>query len=180
MRLDIYHIWNKYTGRYQPIKIWTERRIKETGSLSGQYDFMPVGDNIERYSFNTSISALMICLNNFYELECISKDVFRDYLLLLKPFALKTVKNIWINLFDDSLEKARFPEYNQYFLKEDNIQYPVMINGKTRTQIEIDINATEENIKNIVLNNDVVCKWIDNKEIKKFIVVKGKAVSIVI
>lgn len=138
-----------------------------------------VGDNIERYSFNTAISSLMICLNNFYELECISKNVFRDYLLLLKPFAPKTVKNIWINLFDDSLEEARFPEYNQYFLKKNSIQYPVMINGKTRAQIEIDINTTEENIKYIVLNNEVVRKWVGNKKITKFIIVKDKIVSIV-
>ena len=140
-----------------------------------------VDENIENYSFNTAISSMMICLNDLSDLDIISKDVFKNYLLLLKPFAQKTAKNIWNQIFKDiNIDTLKFPEYNEEYLTEDTIQYPVMINGKTRVQIIINKNASEDEIKNIVFNNDIVRKWIDNKEIKKFIIVNGKIISIVI
>ena len=140
-----------------------------------------VDENIENYSFNTAISSMMICLNDLSEFANISKEVFKNFLLILKPFAPKTVKNIWNQIFKDiDIDTLKFPEYNEEYLKEDNIQYPVMINGKTRVQIIVNKNASEDEIKNIVFNNDIVRKWIDNKEIKKFIIVNGKIISIVI
>ena len=140
-----------------------------------------VDEYIENYSFNTAISSMMICLNDLTELDHISKDVFKDFLLILKPFAPNTVKNIWNQTFKDiDIDTLKFPEYNEEYLKEDNIQYPVMINGKTRAQIFVNKNASEDEIKNIVFNNEIVRKWVDNKEIKKFIIVNGKIISIVI
>ena len=140
-----------------------------------------VDEYIENYSFNTAISSMMICLNDLTELDHISKDVFKDFLLILKPFAPNTVKNIWNQTFKDiDIDTLKFPEYNEEYLKEDNIQYPVMINGKTRVQIIVNKNASEDEIKNIVFNNEIVRKWVDNKEIKKFIIVNGKIISIVI
>ena len=140
-----------------------------------------VDENIENYSFNTAISFMMICLNDLSELENISKDVYKDFLLVLKPFAPKTVKNIWSNLYKNvDIDALNFPQFNEKYLQENTIQYPVMINGKTRAQIIVNKNASEDEIKNNVFNNDIVRKWIDNKEIKKFIIVNGKIISIVI
>ena len=124
---------------------------------------------------------MMICLNDLSELENISKDVYKDFLLVLKPFAPKTVKNIWSNLYKNvDIDALNFPQFNEKYLQENTIQYPVMINGKTRAQIIVNKNASEDEIKNNVFNNDIVRKWIDNKEIKKFIIVNGKIISIVI
>ena len=124
---------------------------------------------------------MMICLNDLSELENISKDVYKDFLLVLKPFAPKTVKNIWSNLYKNvDIDTLNFPQFNEKYLQENTIQYPVMINGKTRAQIIVNKNASEDEIKNNVFNNDIVRKWIDNKEIKKFIIVDGKIISIVI
>ena len=124
---------------------------------------------------------MMICLNSLSNLKNISKDTFKDFLLVLNPFAPKTVRNIWNTLFKNvDIDNLKFPEYNEEYLIEDTIQYPVMINGKTRVQIVINKNASEDEIKNIVFNNDNVRKWIDNKEIKKFIIVNCKIISIVI
>ena len=153
-----------------------------------------VSGNIENFSFNTAISSMMICLNSLSDLKNISKDTFKDFLLVLNPFAPKTVKNIWDNVFKENIIKKtlnfifkrgenndfKFPEYNEKYLIEDTIQYPIMINGTTRTQVVINKKASEEKIKNIVLNDVVVKKWILNKEIKKFIIVKDKIISIVI
>ncbi len=136
--------------------------------------------NIENYSFNTAISSMMICLNELLELENVSKSVFKDYLLLLKPFAPKTVKIIWSNVLQDNLDEMKFPHYNEEYIEEETIQYPVMINGKTRCKIIINKNTTDKEIKYIVLNNDTVKKWINNSEVKKFIIVNGKVISIVV
>ena len=121
----------------------------------------------------------MICLNSLSDL--ISKDTFKDFLLVLNPFAPKTVRNIWNTLFKNvDIDSLNFPQFDEKYLKENTIQYPVMINGKTRAQIFVNKNAFEDEIKNIVFNNDIVRKWIDNKGIKKFIIVKDKIISIVI
>ena len=128
-----------------------------------------VGENIENFSFNTAISSMMICLNSLSDLKNISKDTFKDFLSVLNPFAPKT-----------DIDSLNFPQFDEKYLKENTIQYPVMINGKTRAQIIVNKNASEDEIKNIVFNNDIVRKWIDNKEIKKIIIVNCKIISIVI
>ena len=123
----------------------------------------------------------MICLNSLSELKNISKDTFKDFLSVLNPFAPKTVRNIWNTLFKNvDIDSLNFPQFDEKYLKENTIQYPVMINGKTRAQIIVNKNASEDEIKNIVFNNDIVRKWIDNKEIKKIIIVNCKIISIVI
>ena len=123
----------------------------------------------------------MICLNSLSELKNISKDTFKDFLSVLNPFAPKTVRNIWNTLFKNvDIDYLNFPQFDEKYLKENTIQYPVMINGKTRAQIIVNKNASEDEIKNIVFNNDIVRKWIDNKEIKKIIIVNCKIISIVI
>ena len=153
-----------------------------------------VGENIENFSFNTAISSMMICLNSLSDLKNISKDTFKDFLLVLNPFAPKTVRNLWNIVFKENIIKKtlnlifkmgknndfKFPEFNEKYLEEDTMQYPIMINGTTRTQVVINKKASEEKIKNIVLNDVVVKKWILNKEIKKFIIVKDKIISIVL
>jgi len=162
-----------------------------------------VGTSLENFSFNTAISSLMICLNELSGIDTVSKDTLKKYLLLIKPFAPKTVKKLWgemfknkfwtsiltkkfwFNLFtkgfsqDDDIDVMAFPVANEEFLKEDTVQYPVMINGKVRAQIVVDKNITDEQLKDIVLKNDVVVKWVDGVKIKNFIIVKEKIVSIV-
>ena len=162
-----------------------------------------VGTSLENFSFNTAISSLMICLNELSVTDNISKDVFKKYLLLIKPFAPKTAKKLWgemfknkfwtsiltkkfwFNLFtkgfsqDDDIDVMAFPVANEEFLKEDTVQYPVMINGKVRAQIVVDKNITDEQLKDIVFKNDVVVKWVNGVKIKNFIIVKEKIVSIV-
>ena len=101
--------------------------------------------------------------------------------MVLNPFAPKTVKNIWSNLYKNvDIDTLNFPQFNEKYLQENTIQYPVMINGKTRAQIFVNKNASEDEIKDIVLNDVVVKKWILNKEIKKIIIVNCKIISIVI
>ena len=124
---------------------------------------------------------MMICLNDFYVLGDISKKVFKDYLLLLKPFAPDTVSNIWKKLFkDENLSTLPFPAYDEVYLQEDIYNYPVMINGKTRAIVPIKKHCNIEEIKNIILDNDIVKKWMQNGELKNIIILKEKVISIVI
>ena len=94
-------------------------------------------------------------------------------------------KKFWFNLFtkgffqDEDIDVMSFPVANEEFLKEDTVQYPVMINGKVRAQIVVNKNITDEQLKDIVFKNDVVVKWVNGVKIKNFIIVKEKIVSIV-
>ena len=137
-----------------------------------------VGTSLENFSFNTAISSLMICLNELSGMDTISKDTLKKYLLLIKLFAPKTAKKLWDSQ-DDDIDVMAFPVANEEFLKEDTVQYPVMINGKVRAQIVVNKNITDEQLKDIVLKNDVVVKWVNGVKIKNFIIVKEKIVSIV-
>ncbi len=140
-----------------------------------------VEDDIENYLFNTAISSMMICLNGLCDLEYISLDVFKSYLLLLKSFATQTVKNIWPKLFKvEDLDEMKFPEYDSKYLIEDTVEYPVMINGRIRAKINISKESSDDKIKDIVLCNEIVKRWLDARNIKKFLIIRDKIVSIVV
>ena len=140
-----------------------------------------VSENIENYSFNTAISSMMICLNDLFEFNNVSRSTFKDYLLLLYPFAPKTVKNVWGQLFkEEDLETMKFPECEEEYLIEKTIQYPIMINGRVRTTIDISKSISDDGIKDIVFENDIVRKWIKGQNIRKFLIIRDKIVSIVI
>jgi leucyl-tRNA synthetase len=80
----------------------------------------------------------------------------------------------------ESIHIANWPKYNATLLVENSFNYPISINGKTRAQIEFELTATEDEIKQAVLNHDLVIKWMEGKPLKKFILVKGRIVNVVV
>lgn len=140
-----------------------------------------IQDDIERFSFNTSISAFMICVNELNSLKCNNKAVLEDVLKLLAPFAPHISEELWSACGNnESITKASFPEFNESFVAEDTHQYPVSFNGKMRFKLELSLSLSKDEIEQEVLNNEQAQKWIDGKTPKKVIIVPKKIINIVV
>ena len=140
-----------------------------------------IEEDTERFSFNTAVSAYMVCVNELGELKCHKREVLEPLLVLLTPFAPHITEELWHLLGHEStILNADFPKLETKYLVETTKEYPISVNGKMRTQIVLDLAATQPQVEEIVLANPVVQKWLDGKAPKKIIFVKGKMVNIVI
>jgi leucyl-tRNA synthetase len=140
-----------------------------------------VTEDIESMSFNTSVSAFMVATNELGTLKCRKQEILEPILILLAPFAPHIAEELWHQLGNkESIHIANWPTYNATLLVENSFNYPISINGKTRAQIEFELTATEAEIKQTVLNHELVIKWMEGKPLKKFILVKGRIVNVVV
>jgi len=140
-----------------------------------------IEEDTERFSFNTAVSAFMVCVNELQDLKCHKKEVLEPLLILLVPYAPHVAEELWHLLgHTDTILDAQFPTFEQQYLVESTKTYPVSINGKMRTQIEMELEATEEQVQQMVLSNEVVQKWMEGKPLKKLIFVRGKMVNVVV
>jgi leucyl-tRNA synthetase len=140
-----------------------------------------IEEDTERFSFNTAVSAFMVCVNELQDLKCHKREVLEPLLVLLVPYAPHVAEELWHLVgHTDTVLDAAFPTFDPQYLVESTKDYPVSINGKMRTQIQMDLAATEDQVQEIVLSNEVVQKWIEGKPIKKLIFVRGKMVNVVV
>ncbi len=137
--------------------------------------------DIEHFSFNTAVSAFMICVNELSAMKCNKREVIKPLIILLAPFAPHFSEEIWQALGEQgSVCDAAWPELNEDFLVEDQVTYAVSFNGKTRFMLEISAEADREKVQAIVLAHENSQKWLEGKTPKKIIVVPGKIVNIVV
>ena len=140
-----------------------------------------VTEDIESMSFNTSVSAFMVATNELGTLKCRKREILEPILILLAPFAPHIAEELWHQLGNnESIHIANWPQYDASFLVENSFNYPISINGKTRAQMEFELTASEYEIKQAVLNHEMVIKWMEGKPLKKFILVKGRIVNVVV
>ncbi len=140
-----------------------------------------VGSDIENFSFNTSVSAFMICVNELTSLKCRKKAVLKELVILLAPFTPHLSEELWRLLgFEPSVCDAPWPVYNAEFTKESTINYAISFNGKMRFNMEFSAEAQREEIEKAVLAAEQSAKWMEGKTPKKIIVVPNKLVNIVI
>ncbi|MEN9599411.1 MAG: hypothetical protein RL596_1730, partial [Bacteroidota bacterium] len=140
-----------------------------------------IEEDTERYSFNTAVSTFMICVNELSDLKCHKKSILEQVLIMLTPYAPHIAEELWHLLGNEGLIlDAQFPVYNATYTTESSKEYPVSINGKVRTNINIGLDLSAEEIQAIVLQHEVIQKWVEGKELKKFIFVKGKMINVVI
>lgn len=140
-----------------------------------------VTEDIESMSFNTSVSAFMVATNELGTLKCRKQEILEPILILLAPFAPHIAEELWHQLGNkESIHIVNWPQYDASFLVENSFNYPISINGKTRAQIEFDLTASEDEIKQAVLNHELVVKWMEGKSLKKFILVQGRIVNVVV
>ncbi|MDE6352765.1 MAG: leucine--tRNA ligase, partial [Muribaculaceae bacterium] len=140
-----------------------------------------VGNDIENFSYNTSVSAFMIALNELTQQKCTSKSVWESFLIVLAPFAPHISEELWHVLGNKgSIFDAAWPQYNEEYLKESTVKMAVSFNGKARFTIEVPADMSKEDVEKVALSDEAAAKWIDGKAVKKVIVVPGKIVNVVV
>ena len=138
-----------------------------------------VREDIENFSFNTSVAAFMICLNELG--ECRKRAVLEPLVALLAPFAPHIAEELWERLgHATSVCDAPYPVCDERYLAEQSFEYPVMINGKLRFKQEYELTMSPDEITADVVVRPAAQKWLDGKAPKKVIVVKGKIINIVL
>jgi len=140
-----------------------------------------VEHDIENLSFNTSVSEFMICVNALTQLKCHKKGILEKLVVVLSPFAPHVSEELWHALGNTgSVVFAEYPEFNASFIKEDEYEYPIMVNGKMRTKIKFALDKNPKDIELEVLEDKVIQKWLEGKSPKKVIVVPKKIVNVVV
>lgn len=139
-----------------------------------------VQTDIENFSFNTSVSAFMIAVNDLYELNCSKRAILEPMVILISPFAPHIAEELWSKLgHKSSVAFASFPEYNQKFTIENTFEYPVSFNGKLRFKLELERSLTPAEIESIVREDVNTIKFLAGGSVKKIIVVPGKIINVV-
>lgn len=140
-----------------------------------------VTQDVEQFSFNTSVAAFMICINELQGLKTASREVLQPLLILLAPFAPHIAEELWHTIGEETtIIAAQWPEYDEKLLVEDSFKYPVSFNGKTRFTIELPREASQDEIREAVLSADEAQKWLEGKTPKKVIIVPGRIINIVL
>lgn len=140
-----------------------------------------IGYDIEHFSFNTSVSAFMICVNELTSLKCNNRAILTDFLICLAPFAPHIAEELWSAMGNsETIFDAEWPLFNEEYLKEDTFKYAISFNGKVRYTLEFAADATNAEIEETVLKHANSEKWLAGKTPKKVIVVPKKIVNVVV
>ena len=139
-----------------------------------------VGEDIENFSFNTSVAAFMICLNELG--DCSKREILEPLTALIAPFAPHIAEELWTSALGHTTTvcDAQFPEFKAEYLVENSFEYPVMVNGKLRFKQEYALDMTPDQIQKDIVTTEGAAKWLEGKQPKKIIVVKGKIINIVL
>lgn len=140
-----------------------------------------VSADIESFSFNTSVSAFMICVNELTSLKCSKKAILKELVTLLAPFAPFVSEELWSALGNTtSVCDAKWPAFNEEYLAEDSFKYGVAFNGKVRFELEFSADAVQADVEKAVLSHELAQKWLDGKTPKKVVFVPKKMINVVL
>ena len=141
-----------------------------------------VSNDIENFSYNTSVSAFMICVNDLVKRNCHSRSVLESLITVLTPFAPHVAEELWHSALghDSTVCDAQWPQWNEDYLKESSVNYAVSFNGKARYNITMSADPPQAEVEKAALAHEKAAQWLDGKTIRKIIVVPGKIVNIVV
>ncbi|MFN8230425.1 MAG: leucine--tRNA ligase [Bacteroidia bacterium] len=140
-----------------------------------------ITEDIERFSFNTSVSNFMICVNELTDLKCNKRKIIEPLLILLSPYAPHITEELWHQLgHTESIAFENFPICNETYLVDDSFNYPISFNGKMRFQIQLPASLTVQEIEKEIMQRDEVIKQLAGATPKKIIIVPKKIVNIVV
>ncbi|MEM8847267.1 MAG: class I tRNA ligase family protein, partial [Bacteroidota bacterium] len=139
-----------------------------------------VEEDIENFSFNTSVSTFMICVNELTAQKCSTKAILEPLAILVSPYAPHIAEELWELLgYSESIANAPFPRFEEKYLVESTKEYPISFNGKLRFKLELPLDMGKEEIETVVMAHDKTKEQLQGREPKKVIVVPGKIVNIV-
>lgn len=172
-------LWNLY---FQGDAINVNERAATKDELKSLHKLIKkVTWDIENFSFNTSVSAFMICVNELTSLKCNSREVLQTLAVLIAPFAPHIAEELWHIVGNTtSVCDAQWPAFNEDYLKEDSVTYAVSFNGKARFNMEVASGTSREDVEKMALEHESSARWMEGKTPKKVIVVPNKIVNIVI
>jgi len=172
--------WNLFYNKEGKLALSDETPSKE--ELKALHKLIKkVSFDIENFSFNTSVSAFMICVNELTALKCNKRAILNDLVITLSPFAPHMCEELWHQLGQNtSVCLTDWPQYNEEYLKEDIIKYAIAFNGKVRFDMEFAADATQQEVEKAVLSSESAQKWIEDKTPRKVIFVPKKMVNIVL
>ena len=140
-----------------------------------------VQEDIERLSFNTCVSQFMICVNELNELKCNKRAILEPLTVVVSTYAPHICEEIWSKLgHSKSITHTKYPAFNESFLVEDSVNYPISINGKMRLKLELPASMGKDEVEQFVLANEEVQQRLDGAKPKKVIVVPKRIVNIVV
>lgn len=173
-------LWALFYGNTESLQITdaepTAEELKSLHKLIKKVTF-----DIEHFSFNTSISAFMICINELGSLKCNKRAILEQLVILLAPFAPHTAEELWHECgHTTTVCDAQWPQHNEEYLKENSVTYAISFNGKARFSMEFPADMPREEVEKAALSHESSAKWTEGKTPKKIIVVPGKIVNIVI
>jgi leucyl-tRNA synthetase len=203
---DSLRLYEMFMGPLDKVKPWSEQGVKGVfGFLNRVYKFFADTENIhdgdedpeilkvlhqsirkveqdiENLRFNTAISQMMIFTNACLKKGRVNKSTAETFAKILSPFAPHICEELWqIYGHNESISREQFPSYNKDYIIEDTYKYPVSFNGKLRFKVELPLDMENEDIEKTVLGHDNARKWIENRQVKKVIIVKNKIINIVV
>ncbi|MFD0861067.1 leucine--tRNA ligase [Sungkyunkwania multivorans] len=139
-----------------------------------------VEEDIENFSFNTSVSTFMICVNELTAQKCTSKEILEPLAILISPYAPHIAEELWERLgHSKSIATAPFPQFDEKYLVESSKEYPISFNGKMRFKLELPLDMSKEEIEKAVMAHEKTQAQLQGRQPKKVIVVPGKIVNVV-
>lgn len=162
-------------------KVWNEENATDAELKILHRTIKKIESDTENFSYNTAVSAFMVCVNELSDLKCHKKTILENLLILLMPYAPHISEELWYQLgHTTSILDAAYPIFEASYLVESSKSYPISINGKLRTNIEISLASEQSEVEQILLSNEIVQKWLEGNAPKKIIFVKGKMVNVVV
>ena len=171
-------LWGKYFSR-DGVLLVNDEKATPAELKSLHKTIKKISEDIENFSFNTSVAAFMICLNELG--DCSKREVLEPLTALIAPFAPHIAEELWHEALGKTTTvcDAEFPVFNPEYLVENSFEYPIMINGKLRFKQEYALNMSQDDIAEHIVTTEGAQKWLEGKAPKKIIVVKGKIINIV-
>ncbi|MBS1668772.1 MAG: leucine--tRNA ligase [Bacteroidetes bacterium] len=161
-------------------KLWTDEKANDAELKVLHKTIKKIEEDTERFSFNTAVSACMIAVNELSDLKCYKKEILEKLLILLTPYAPHIAEELWHQLGNEgSILDAAYPISEGKYLIESSKNYPIALNGKTKTELTISLDATQQQVEEMILANETVKKWLEGKQPKKIIYVKNKMINVV-
>ncbi|MBL0145616.1 MAG: leucine--tRNA ligase [Chitinophagaceae bacterium] len=161
--------------------VWVDEKPTDAELKILHRTIKKIEEDTEKFSFNTAVSAFMICVNDLFDAKCHKKEVLEKILILLVPYAPHIAEELWHQLGNlGTILDAPYPTFNPALLVESSKEYPVSINGKVRTNLSLALDLDQKQVEEIVLQNEIVQKWLEGKAPKKIIYVKNKMINVVV